>query len=59
MQNVGIYHNEAQLCSQPNSAVVFPGALPLDPADSPQTPIYSRYALGCLSADFMNNVDPL
>ena len=32
MQNVGIYHIAAQLCSQPNSAVVFPGALPLDPA---------------------------
>ena len=32
MQNAGIYHIASQLCSQPNSAAVFPGALPLDPA---------------------------
>ena len=59
MQNVGIYHIAAQQycvhsltrqqCSQ--------GLCPWTPlGDSPQTPTFSRYALGLISADFQNNV---
>jgi len=41
MQNSGIYHVAAQLCSQPNTTYVFPGALPLDLAGgyAPRPPL--------------------
>jgi len=61
MQNVGIYHVAAQLCSHTKLSSSVPRGSAPGPRWGlcPQTPINSRYALGFLSADFTNNVDPL
>jgi hypothetical protein len=57
MQNAGIYHIAHRGVHSINSATVFPGALPLDPAGGrPQTPIFSRFALVHLCADLPYNV---